>query len=222
MPLPPLPGHTVEIVDEQRDPADAPDAFMRLRRLRLRARWADGAGSDPFPYFLVDRSRLDAVVMAAHFRDAAGIRHVWLRSALRPPVALRPKERSPHPERAGLGELWELPAGLVEPDECSPEGVRRCAAREIAEELGIDVDTARLSPLGPSTFPAPGFVAERHHFFHVDVGGLPRRTPGEDGSALERGAVLAAIPLDEALALVRTGVIEDEKTELGLRRLAEV
>ena len=43
---------------------------------------------------------------------------------------------SPIPERESLGNLWELPAGLVEVEERSPEGVRACARRELLEELG--------------------------------------------------------------------------------------
>jgi ADP-ribose pyrophosphatase len=34
--------------------------------------------------------------------------------------------------------------------------------------------------------------------------------------------VIVSVPLDEALQLVREGVIEDAKTELGLRRLEEI
>ena len=56
----------------------------------------------------------------------------------------------------------------------------------------------------------------------MEVKGPTRATPTEDGSALERHALVATIPLREALALTRTGEIEDEKTELALRRLAEI
>lgn len=185
-------------------------------------RFPDGTVSEPFVYDAVERSRLDAVVVAAHFRDAGGERHVFLRSCLRPPLLLRSMEMRPIPEKETLGGLWELPAGLVEEDERSPEGLQRCAARELLEEVGVEVAPAALLPLGPSSFPAPGFIGERHFFFHVEVKGPTRATPTEDGSALERHALVASIPLREALALTRTGEIEDEKTELALRRLAEI
>ena len=145
-----------------------------------------------------------------------------LRSALRPPLTLRSKETSPVAERDTLGNLWELPAGLVEADERSPEGLRRCAARELLEEVGVDVSPDAMAPLGPSAFPAPGVIGERHFFFHVEIDPARIRVPTEDGSPLEREARVVAIPLDEAIALTRTGDLEDEKTELALRRLAEI
>jgi ADP-ribose pyrophosphatase len=44
----------------------------------------------------------------------------------------------------------------------------------------------------------------------------------EDGSALERGASVLALALPEAIEHCKTGAICDAKTELGLRRLAEM
>jgi len=147
---------------------------------------------------------------------------VYLRSALRPPVALRPREAWPMPERDDLGGLWELPAGLVETDERSLDGLRRSAARELREELGFDVEPDKLASLGPSSFPAPGIIGERHFYFHVLVDPARRALPSEDGSVLEQNATIVAVALDLALDLVRAGMIEDAKTELGLRRLAEM
>jgi ADP-ribose pyrophosphatase len=128
----------------------------------------------------------------------------------------------PVPEPPTLGAIWELPAGLVELDERSPEGLQRSAARELLEEVGFDVPPAELQPLGPSTFPAPGMVGERHFFFHVEVDPARRGTPLEDGSPLERFATIVAVPLDAAIELTRRGTIEDAKTEVALRRLAEL
>lgn len=220
MTLPELPKHALMIVEER--PSLDPTGFLELKRRVLRVRFADGTLSPPFEYDAIGRGRLDAVVMAAHYRDKNGRRCVYLRSALRPPVALRPIEVRPVPEKDTLGALWELPAGLVEVAERSPLGLRRCAARELLEELGVEVDPGSLHDLGPSAFPAPGVIGERHFFFHVAVDPTRVVIPTEDGSALEQQAVVAAIPLDEALALVRSGAIEDEKTEVGLRRLAEI
>ena len=140
------------------------------------------------------------------------MRHVYLRTALRPPCALRPVAP------AHDGSLWELPAGLVEPG----EDPAAAAAREVEEELGFAVDAAAMRPLGHWTFPAPGIIGERHVFFHVEVDPRARTTPGEDGSALERGAAIIAIPLSDAIEHCRLGEIPDGKTELGLRRLAEL
>ena len=215
MPLPELPKHTLMLVSEQtsRDPA----GFLRLRRMVFRIRYADGSVSEPFSYDAVDRQRLDAVVVAAHFRGVDKRRRVLLRSCLRPPLAVRPRAAMPVPEKDTLGALWELPAGLVEVDERSAEGLRRCAARELLEEVGAAVSSDAIVPLGPSSFPAPGIISERHFFFHVEIDAATLITPTEDGSPLD-DAPRVSVPLDEALDLVRSGAIEDEKTELLLRR----
>jgi ADP-ribose pyrophosphatase len=173
-------------------------------------------------YDEVDRLALDAVVIAAHYADSNGYRRVYLRSAARPPVLLRPTHRNAQPSYARSNGLWELPAGLVEPDELSMEGVCRCAQRELEEELGFRVSEAALLPLGPSTFPAPGIIGERHYFFHVVVDPRHQQTPTLDGSAIERLGAIIDVSLDEALDWCRQGCLEDAKTELGLRRLADL
>lgn len=221
MALPPLP-RIVLVRESVSRPDHSAQAFLYVERSVLRARFETEKPSEPFTYDIVARERLDAVVIAAHYTDEHGRRMVYLRSALRPPVALRPQEAWPVPERDDLGGLWELPAGLVETDERSAEGLRRCAARELHEELGFEVDPEKLERLGPSSFPAPGIIGERHFYFHVAVEPSRRVSPGEDGSVLERNAAIVVVPLDEALDLARKGMIEDAKTELGLRRLAEL
>lgn len=189
----------------------ATGGFFDVRRLDLVARYPDGTESATFPYDVGSRAAIDAVVMAAHYVEN-GIRHVYLRSSIRPPCALRPVAP------AHDGALWELPAGLIEPGE-EPAA---CAARELAEELGFVVPASAMQPLGPWTFPAPGIIGERHVYFHVSVEPRSRTTPTEDGSALERAAAIFALPLSEAIEHCRRGAIPDAKTELALRRLAEL
>ncbi len=70
-----------------------------------------------------------------------------------------------------------------------------------------------LKELGPSTFPAPGFIGERHFFFEVVVAPEQRSEPSLDGSALEHFGQVVAIPLGEALEHCRSGLIVDAKTE---------
>lgn len=217
LPLPP--PHTL-LGDDTPVPSGPP--FLTVRRAMYRLRFANGEVSEPFTYDIVERTRLDAVIIAAHFRGADGRRHVYLRSALRPPVATRVRGESPVPERDDLGSMWELPAGLVEVDERSAEGLVACAVRELHEELGFDVTPSDVRALGPSAFPAPGMVGERHFYFHVEVTPDARKIPLEDGSPLERHAAVISAPLGELLDVVRSGGLEDLKTELGLRRLAEI
>jgi ADP-ribose pyrophosphatase len=138
---------------------------------------------------------------------------VYLRSALRPPIALRTNAA------IDSGALWELPAGLVEPGESPAEA----ASRELAEEIGFVVAVRALTQLGPHALPAPGFIAEEHIFFHVEIDPhAPRPEPSEDGSALEHGASIVAVRLEDAIDHCRRGAIRDAKTELAVRRLAEV
>jgi len=170
-------------------------------------------------YDEVDRRALDAVVLAAHY-VARGARAVYLRSAIRPPVVARDPSRSGDVEPV-RGALWELPAGLIEPEELGEQGRLRTAQRELEEELGFHVELGRLLALGPSTLPTPGVIAERHFFFEVEVDPKDRAEPSLDGSALEKLGVVREVTLADALDMCRTGAIEDAKTELGLRRLAE-
>jgi ADP-ribose pyrophosphatase len=211
------PDIRLELIEDL-SPKD-PRGFLSLVRRRFRAHYPDGSVSEPFEYDEIDRAALDAVVIAAHYRDRDGPR-IWLRSAVRPPVVMRDPARSPLPEKSQRG-LWELPAGLIEKDEQDPDGPRRAARRELFEELGFDVDQQQIQMLGPSTYPAPGIVAERHFHFHVPVDPALRIEPPHDGSPLEHLGAVVALPLGEALEMCRRGEIEDAKSELGLRRLVE-
>jgi ADP-ribose pyrophosphatase len=200
---------------------DAPKGFLRLVRRRYRARYPDGTQSAPFVYDAVDRAALDAVVIVAHFAAPRGSRRVYLRSAVRPPLAMRDASRSPLANDACGTGLWEVPAGLVEASEQSVTGVVRAAQRELEEELGFSVPVTALNVLGPSGFPSPGVIAERHFYFEVSVSPELRNEPSLDGSALEHFGAVVDVSLEDALAMCRSGQIEDSKTELALRRLAE-
>lgn len=210
-PLPSPPAIRVRIARDRSSESRATGGFFDVRRLDLVARYPDGTESATFPYDVGAREAIDAVVMAAHHLEG-GVRHVFLRSSIRPPCALRPVA----PQHDGA--MWELPAGLVEPG----EDPAACAARELAEELGFALPASAMQPLGPWTFPAPGIIGERHLYFHVEVDPRTRATPTEDGSALERAAAIIALPVRDAIEHCRRGAIPDAKTELALRRLAEL
>ncbi len=209
--LPEPPAIQVVVIRDRTPEARATGGFLDLSRVDLVVRYPDGSSSGPFAYDLATRRALDAVVIVAHFADGAGVRHVYLRSAVRPPCALRTVPPAHH------GSLWEVPAGLVEPG----EDPATTAARELGEELGFTALPEAMRPLGGWVFPAPGIIAERHVYFSIEVDPRSRTVPTEDGSALEREAAILAIPLEDGLAHCRAGVIRDSKTELALRRLVE-
>lgn len=218
--LPEPPHFTVEVVRPRA--ADEP-AFLHYVSRVVRTVDSEGNRSATLIYDEVDRPALDAVVIAAHFRAhfrGAEEVYVVLRSAVRPPVSLRKQSRSPLPEPESRS-LWELPAGLVEPEESGPDGLRRAAARELLEEAGFDVKESALRTLGPSVFPAPGLIAERQFFFHVEVDPENQKPPLLDGSPLEEAGRLVAVPLRVALEAAKDGRLADSKTELALRRLKE-
>lgn len=212
-PAPPAPVMTLDppsvelaLVREQLVNADG---FLRIRKVELIAKH-EGTSSSPFRYEVLDRTALDASIIVAH-HEVEGEVHVWLLSSVRPPLALRPIE----PALSAV--LWELPAGLVERGEHPRDGARR----ELEEELGFTVRAEELEPLGGYTAPAPGFVGELHHMFHVRVDPRTRREPSGDGSVLESYSRIVSLSLARALEACRLGEIRDAKTELALRRLAD-
>jgi ADP-ribose pyrophosphatase len=133
---------------------------------------------------------------------------------------LREQDRSPVPEPKNRA-LWEVVAGLVEAHESGPEDPSMAAARELLEEAGFHANPEDMQTLGPSSFPAPGVIAERHFFFHVEVDPHRQSRPPLDGSPLEEAGELIAVPLFVALDAARDGRLADAKTELALRRFSE-
>jgi ADP-ribose diphosphatase len=104
-------------------------------------------------------------------------------------------------------ELWELPAGGVEPGE-APDAA---AARECEEEIGeVPGRVERLHGL----YPAPGYCSEEMIFFRVSVlrppAGPPR--PADDDEQIQA----QAFTVEEARAMVARGEIVDLKTAYGL------
>src|SRR3989442_1607926 len=113
-------------------------------------------------------------------------------------------------EAAAGGYIWELPAGILDAPDEPPES---CAARELAEEAGVEA--RELRHLG-TIFTTPGFCDERIHLFLAR--GL--RQAEHRHEADEVIAEIARLPLAEALAMVRRGEIVDGETIAGLHLAA--
>ncbi len=101
-------------------------------------------------------------------------------------------------------DLLELPAGTLDPGE-APETT---ALRELREETGLTA--ARVTPL-MRFFLAPGYSTEEMRVFVAD--GLRQ---GEAEPEDDEGLVVERRTLDEALAMLDSGVFRDAKTIAAL------
>lgn len=218
---PARPRVTVELVADHTEEARCDRGFLVMRRLTLRNVWEDGHASAAYRYDLVEREALDAVAIVL-FATGGGGPRICLRTALRPPLAFRNEHAIPIPEPPEAGAVqWEVPAGLVEPDERGEDGLRACASRETQEEVALEVPPEAFAPLGPSVCISPGVLAEKLHYWAAEVDPSKRGVPAGDGSPTEERARVRFVPLADALAACRDGRIADLKTEAAVRRLAE-
>ena len=214
----------IELLDDRASETPSDKGFIKVRRLRLRTRADDGRLSDPFPYDVADRAALDAVVVLMHAEnpEAPDDPLVCVRAQLRPPLLLRRGRALAVPDPRGELTLWELPAGLIEPHEKGEAGVVACAARETEEETGFTLPETSFVRLGGPVFLSPGLMAEKIHLFAVRVPDHRAEVEAKGDGAVEQGATVRWWPLSACLARCAEGVIEDAKTELALRRFAEL
>lgn len=104
-------------------------------------------------------------------------------------------------------DLWEVPAGTIEPGE-SPEA---CARRELTEEAGYRA--GRLEPLGEA-LADPGLTDERIFFFLArELTPVPRRPDPDEQIEVQ------AVPLVEVYRMIEAGEILDAGTLVALLRL---
>lgn len=105
-----------------------------------------------------------------------------------------------HPVRS---ELWEIPAGKLEPG----EDALSCAQRELQEETGYAANRwTRLT----SFLTSPGFSNERITLFHAsDL----RRVGAPDVVEIDECLVL---PIDDVESMIRDERIADAKTILAI------
>ncbi|MFQ6057420.1 MAG: NUDIX domain-containing protein [Anaerolineae bacterium] len=110
--------------------------------------------------------------------------------------------------RQAAGEvLWEIPAGTRE----AGEDAEACARRELQEETGYQAShMERLL----SFYTSPGFCTEQIDLY-LATGLSPVPHALEADEAIE----VEAVPLTEALEMIRRGEIRDAKTIVGLLAL---
>lgn len=209
----------ISVVEDKSATARCDRGFLRLQRLTLQNQHEDGQLSEAYPYDMVQRDALDAVVVVLHRTSQDGAVEVCVRSSLRPPLAFRDAGTTPL-EGEHDPVVWEVPAGLIEPDEKGMAGVRACAARETLEETGYSVAADAFEPLGPPCYLSPGVLAEQLHYCVASVDGLAEGAPTLDGSPVEAGMKVLFMPLPVALEALDSGRIADAKSEVALRRFA--
>lgn len=213
---------SIEIVADRSAEGRCDQGFLRLRRLILRNRYADGGSSAEYPCDVVSRRSTDAVVAVLWERAPDGRVNVLLRRSPRAPVYLRRFEDLVHPDPRVYTSIDEVVAGLVErEDGPGPAGLARCAAREAEEEAGLALAPESFARLGGETFASPGTTDEKI-FFTAAEARLADARPGDgDGSVMEECAELVVMELGEAIRACRSGAIPDMKTEVALVRLAD-
>lgn len=101
-------------------------------------------------------------------------------------------------------EIWEIPAGKLEPG----EDPAACAQRELAEETGY---VAERWTLVASFYTSPGFADEIVHLYRAE--GLTRGAARPDDGEFVEPALLT---WEEAQEKVRAGLICDAKTLYAL------
>jgi len=206
-------------VELLRDLSLSAEGFLQVRQVELRNRFEDGVVSEPYRYFLVERARLDAVAIVLYRQVGSGLELV-LRSQLRPPLAFRNEHAVPLPETEVDAVLWELPAGLVEPEDHGFFGLCARASAETLEEVGVTVSPERFRALGPATALTPGVIAEKMHFVCAEILDTDVWQVAEGDSLLESHSRCVFVTLATALEAIDQGVVHDIKTEVGIRRLA--
>jgi len=193
--------------------------FLVLRRMKLRAVLDDGSKTKEGTYEFVERPKgLDAVVLAIWTRGPDGRARVLLRDGVRIPLVFG-RTAPPKPLK-----FTEVVAGILEKGEETDSGIRQRAADEAWEEAGLRIAPDRVKTLGPATFPTPGMCAEYFHLMECEISKQEADAaehPSGDGSPFEEGAAVRWSTLDEALAAVERGEINDLKTEVILRRLQQ-
>jgi nudix-type nucleoside diphosphatase (YffH/AdpP family) len=165
------------------------DDFFKVDEAHLRFERFDGTMSEA-----VRRLNFERGDAAAALLVDAGRRTVFLIEQFMYPTL----------EKAG-GWLETVVAGMIDGGESPEQAIRR----EILEEAGFEAET--LWPIA-SVFVSPGGSSERIFLFCTRVSEAARRSEG--GGVASEGEDIRIVerPIDDFLARVRAGQVQDAKT----------
>jgi ADP-ribose pyrophosphatase len=110
------------------------------------------------------------------------------------------------------GELWELPAGSIDPG----ENAEKAARRECHEELGMIAGAAER--LGEA-WPLPGYCTEYMTFFRLTDLRAPAAGDAEAHQDEDEEIQAQVFTLEQVRQMVRSGEIKDLKTAAVLALL---
>ena len=191
-------------------PATDGKHFIKVQRNKYEITYPDNSTKETHIDH-IERVRPDASVIIAYNTYS---NTVWLRSCFRPAAAIR--------YGADLdfeydGNMWELPAGLIDAGETPAEA----AARECWEEIGFTIEASKFVHV-QTVLCMPSLIAEKLHFYYVCVNSTLQAEPELDGSAMEAFGEIMEMPMADAYAHVKAGNIPDMKTNLGIRLLHDM
>ncbi len=195
-------------------------SFLKIDTNEVRFHYPDGTTAE-MKVDAISRKLSDAVVIIPYFKNQIDNKYyVYLRSCLRTAVAVADYSSTMRITDC-IGNLFELPAGLVDESEIGEDGLKQAVVRELKEEVGFDLDSnsVLINRLGFPMFSTPGIIAERLYFYSVQVNPNEKGIPTEDGSPLEKGGIVELFSLHEAFEYIQDGKLLDCKTEIGLNRL---
>jgi 8-oxo-dGTP pyrophosphatase MutT (NUDIX family) len=213
--LPPVPEHGMKV----NRVLDTSTGFLQSKSASCVFTYSNGTSKEMSIDF-VDRNKgLDAVIICAWALIDENY-YIYLRSCIRPALALRDWEETGRNETNPLNQ-WELPAGLIEQDEKGWHGVMKAASREFKEEIGAYVNPNYFKSLGYPVYSSVGISGERIYFVVTEVHPKHVETATLDGSALEENGEVVLCLLDTVLSEIDKGTIRDSKTIIGTNRLAK-
>ncbi len=195
--------------------------FLRLERMTLANRYADGSLSKRYRVDMVHRKGTDSVAIFPYYIDGRGKLKVYLKRGIRAPIYFRKELHLPSPDSRDNLYAHEAVAGSLEERDQGVGAIALRAQEELLEELGFQVEVDEIRSLGGGFFPSQGMASEKIHLVSVQVSPEKKREALGDGSVNEAEALTEVLEGKTILKMCEKGEIEDPKIEIGVFRLCK-